>query len=116
MKKMIGILGVMAGAMLAGQALAQDFGRLPASYQQSTESYVKSRMAGADVASVECTGHPYRVYLDVRGREDVPAWAVKVNVEARAYQRTSREKLTVFFVNGRPVAIGDDRGVSYRKA
>lgn len=115
MKKILGLAGMVLAATFATQALAEDFGRLPVSYQQSTASYVKSRISNESGATVECTGKPYRVYLDIRGQDDVPAWAVQVNVRSQANRRTSRQKTTVYIVNGQPVAVKDDRGVSARR-
>ncbi len=115
-KKRVMIFAAAAGALLATQAFAQDFGRMPASYQTATESYIKSRLSNPRGATVECAGRPYRVLLDIGGRKNVPAWAVKVKYGSRMERQRGRSRAVVFFVNGRPVAMSDDPRVRYRRA
>ncbi|MEO1015061.1 MAG: hypothetical protein AAFX08_07720 [Pseudomonadota bacterium] len=110
------IFVLTAAAMLATQAFAQDFGRMPTGYQAATETYLKSRMQNPRGMSVAFSGKPYRVLLDIGGRRGVPAWAVNVKYDSRIQRQRGRTREVVFFVNGRPVATSNDPRVRYRRA
>ncbi|MEM1396327.1 MAG: hypothetical protein AAGH38_02625 [Pseudomonadota bacterium] len=120
--KKIGLTAVAAtfclvfASTLAAPSYAASFGRLPASYEQTAESYVKRRLSNRRGASVQLSGKPYRVYIDVNGKKGIAAWAVPVSVRSKVNGRNTRSRVTVFMVNGRPVATAGDRRVRYRRS
>jgi len=101
--------GLAASMLLAGQAFAQDFGRVPADYQEAAVDYLESRLEDPRGARVNYIGEPYRVYADIGSYEDLPAWAVDVDIRFRmAGGRRGAGGYTVIFVDGDPVALEDD--------
>lgn len=92
-----------------GVAMAQDFGRAPADYQDAATDYIEDRLEDPRGARVEFLSDPYRVYADIGRYESLPAWAVDIHVRSRLPGgRRGAASYTVIFVDGDPVALEDD--------
>jgi hypothetical protein len=115
------IFGVAASAAL-GVAIptamaADDFGPRPADCEAEAQRYVVSRLSDERGAKIAVTSEPYRIYADLDGEDDVPAWGIDLRVKARLPngQYGGYVPMTVIFVGGQAVAVDDD-GVEIERA
>lgn len=99
-----------ASTVLLGSLRAEDITPCPDDYQSQAAAYVESRLTDARGARVQVSSEPYRIEADLNGRSDLDGWGVDVRVRSRlptgAYG--GYVAYTVIFVDGRPVATGDD--------
>jgi hypothetical protein len=97
-------------ALYVSAAQAGDIAACPDDYSEQAVAYVESRLTDARGARIEIVSEPYRVAADVNGYSDVPGWGVDVRVKSRLPTGSfgGYVAYTVIFVDGRPVALGDD--------
>lgn len=100
----------LSASLCASSAIASDFQPLPAGYGAAAEAYVSERLTDPRSARFEMTREPYQVLVDLRGRQDIPCWAVDMRVQSRLPGGAfgGYVPLTVLFYDGTPFALKDD--------
>lgn len=93
-----------------GGANAADLGSAPANYQAAAEAYIAQRLTNPTLADIRIVGTPYQVRVDIKGRDDLPCWAVDARVKAPSggggFDRFAN--VTVLFHDGAPFATKSD--------
>jgi len=104
------LAGIAGALSLLSVAFAGDFGQQPIAYEEQVKDYFADRLKKANGARFDFTSEPYPVYIDVKGYENLPCWAVDVRVKARMRNgaQDGYVPYTVVFYNGQPVALSED--------
>lgn len=100
----------LSAGLCVSSAIASDFGQAPANYEAAAEAYVSQRLTDPRSARFETASEPYQVLVDLKGREDLPCWAVDIRVQSRLHGGgfSRYAPLTVLFYKGEAVALKDD--------
>ena len=101
---------VAVAMICASTAFAENFGDSPSDYRASAEDYLSSRLTNPRGAKFRFSGEPYRIYADLSGYEQLPAWGVDVRVKSRLPSGgwSGYMSYTVIFVGGDAIAIDED--------
>ena len=111
MRKIIASFAVLILAgIIETVSAAQGFGRAPRHFEAETVSFIKDRLDSRVGARISVDNSPYQVYADFDGHDEMPAWAVDVQVRAKlpSFVYGCSEIYTVVFVDGEPVALAYD--------
>lgn len=97
-------------AALFSVTRAGDIVPCPDDYGYQATSYVEGRLTDARGARVQIVSEPYRIATDVNGYSGVEGWGVDIKVKSRlpTGQYGGYVAYTVIFIDGRPVALGED--------
>ena len=71
---------------------------------------MEKRLSDPRAAKVQLDSDPYKVMVDLRAEEDIPAWAVDIRVKSRLPNGSwsNFQPYTVLFQNGEAVALKSD--------
>ena len=104
----------LAAAFIFGSAplatAADSYNVAPISYQKAAEDYMSQRLSDPRSARYNVRGEPYEVRVNLRGGQNVAAWAVDIMVKSRLPNGSwsNYQPYTVIFQNGAAVALKSD--------
>jgi len=113
MKKLLSAAGISilvittTPGLIAGDDV---FGLTPAACEESVAYFLEDRLFDSRAARIELNGDPYKVTVDLRGGNEVDAWAQDVRVKSRlpSGSWSNYQPYTVIFQNGQAVALESD--------
>jgi len=82
----------------------------PSACKEVVSHYMSKRLTDPRSAKVQLKGEPYKVRVDMRSAENIPAWAVDVKVKSRLPNGSwsNYQPYTVLFQKGQAVALKGD--------
>lgn len=77
------VAAIVALFGLTGLSVSADnFGLEPVSYEADIQDYFGKRLVNSRGAKFRYNGAPYKVYMDMPGKENIACWAVDVRVKS----------------------------------